>query len=63
MATTTFQIHLWNFIDVAAINDALDEAREAQKKRGIAADIHYRCKSITPNGDLVLVATHDVEDA
>jgi len=58
---TTFRIHVWDFVNIGAINDALDDARASQKKRGIAADISYRCKSITPDGDIVLTATHLVE--
>ncbi len=56
METKTFNISLWDFVNIEQINEALDKLL---KYKYVASDISYKCLEISKSGELTLKATFE----
>jgi hypothetical protein len=55
----TFDINLWDHVNLESINDILDGVLEKDGLPfGIAVDVDYACKGITSNGNITLIARY-----
>lgn len=53
-----FKINLWDYLNIEEINNALDETM----KKGIPADIHYKCLKVSKHGTLEIEASFKLEN-
>ena len=57
-----FKFNIWDYFNIEAINNELDESLENNKIIGYAADIGYECIGVEKDGTISIKAEFELLD-